>query len=198
MLIFPIRLKIWFLCLLGASCLSVGLLAQEAKPSFDDITRLQAAYLRNLGEYTRWPDAVNVQERGVVIGIVGKDARGVGRILDYGAKVMEIKVKGKLPEIMKFPDANAKGVADCDILFVLESERSRVAALLESLGDKPILTISEIPGFASRGGMVEFEKTGRSKIRVTLAINREAAGKTGLTFSSKLLGLKKGVRVLQP
>ena len=186
------------MCLLGASFLSVGLLAQNVKPGFDEISRLQAAYLRNVCEYTRWPDSVQIGERGVAIGIVGKDSRGVGRVLDYAVQNVEIKIKGKVPKIVKFADSKAAGLAECDILFVLESERSRVAALLESLADKPVLTVSEIPGFAGKGGMVELEQTGTSKVRLTILVNRGQAQKNDIQFSSRLLGLKKGVRIIEP
>ena len=198
MSVFPSVFKRLCLCLLGAGLLAFGLFAQEIKPSFDEISRLQAAYLRNLGEYTRWPDSVQFDDRGVVIGVVGRDSKGVGRILDYGVQIVDIKIKGKVPKIVKFPDSRASGIAQCDILFVLASERSRVESLLKSLEGKPILTVSEISGFASKGGMVELTQTGSSKVRVTPVLNPTISEKTGINFSSRLLGLKKGVRIIKP
>lgn len=186
------------MCLVGAGLLAFGLLAQEVKPSFDEISRLQAAYLRNLGEFTRWPDSVQFDERGVTIGVVGRDSKGVGSILDYGVQIVDIKIKGKVPKVVKFLDSKASGIAECDILFVLASERSRVESLLKSLEGKPILTVSEISGFASKGGMVELTQTGSSKVRVTLILNPTISEKTGINFSSRLLGLKKGVRIVKP
>ena len=182
------------MCLLGAGLLAFGLFAQEIKPSFDEISRLQAAYLRNLGEYTRWPDSAQFNDRGVTIGVVGRDSKGVGRILE----IVDIKIKGKVPKIVKFSDSKASGITECDMLFVLASERSRVESLLKSLEGKPILTVSEISGFASKGGMVELTQTGSSKVRVTLILNPTISEKTGINFSSRLLGLKKGVRIVKP
>ena len=195
---FPSVFKRFCLCLLGAGLLAFGLFAQEIKPSFDEISRLQAAYLRNLGEYTRWPDSVQFDDRGVVIGVVGRDSKGVGRILDYGVQIVDIKIKGKVPKIVKFRDSKASGITECDILFVLASERSRVESLLKSLEGKPILTVSEISGFASKGGWSSLHRLEVQKIRVTLVLNPTISEKTGINFSSRLLGLKKGVRIIKP
>ncbi|MEL0120935.1 MAG: hypothetical protein VXB01_18520, partial [Opitutae bacterium] len=119
MSVFPSVFKRLCLCLLGAGLLAFGLFAQETKPSFDEVSRLQAAYLRNLGEYTRWPDSVQFNDRGVTIGVVGRDSKGVGRILDYGVQIVDIKIKGKVPNIDKFPDSKASVIAECDSMCVL-------------------------------------------------------------------------------
>jgi hypothetical protein len=52
--------------------------------------------------------------------------------------------------------------------------------------DVPVLTISDQPGFARQGGMIELE---RRPSRVGLIINRARAETAGFTLSSKLLRL---------
>ena len=77
-------------------------------------------------------------------------------------------------------------IDSCDVLYVAESEMRNVAAILSEVSGKPILTISDIPRFASSGGMINLTFANR---RVRFLINKEEADSVGVRLSFKLLSL---------
>jgi hypothetical protein len=81
--------------------------------------------------------------------------------------------------------------ADCRILFISSSEASRLKEILEAVHKTPILTVSDIPGFAKQGGMIGFVM---SENRVRFEVNMTAAGNAGLTLSAELLKAAVAVR----
>jgi hypothetical protein len=72
------------------------------------------------------------------------------------------------------------------VLFICRSEEKNIRRILDQLRGKPILTISEIPGFIEQGGIIEFKKRTDT---VRFGINPAAARDAGLKISSKLLKL---------
>jgi hypothetical protein len=79
-------------------------------------------------------------------------------------------------------------IGQCHILFISSSEKSHLTALLSVLRNAHVLTVSDIEGFAQRGGIINFY-TEENKIR--FEINVDAASRNGLIISSKLLQLAK-------
>ena len=73
---------------------------------------------------------------------------------------------------------------DCHVLFVSKSEEQNLAGIMDWLKGKSILTVSDLEGFAQRGGMIRFI-TERNKIR--FRINLESVKASKLSLSSKLL-----------
>lgn len=82
--------------------------------------------------------------------------------------------------------------APCHLLFIARSESANVAAWLNRTEGRPTITVSDIPGFARGGGMVELPLEGE---RVSLVVNRKAAQKQGIEFNAQLLRL---ARVVEP
>jgi len=69
-------------------------------------------------------------------------------------------------------------------VFIRKSERGRIAALLKSTARSPVLTVSDIEGFASAGGMVGFKSVdGRTQFEINIAATKRA----GLTIGAQLL-----------
>ena len=66
-----------------------------------------------------------------------------------------------------------------------------MSATLAALGTAPVLTVSDIPDFVKRGGMVQFVLDGN---HVRFEINIAAAQRAGLTLSSELLKIARAVR----
>ncbi|NOY45973.1 MAG: YfiR family protein [Deltaproteobacteria bacterium] len=77
----------------------------------------------------------------------------------------------------------------CEVVYVGRSEADRLPAALTGLGPG-VLTVSDIPGFADRGGMIELVKRqGRLRFR----IHRGRAAQAGLRFDARLLALAEEV-----
>jgi hypothetical protein len=71
------------------------------------------------------------------------------------------------------------------------SEQGRVRAILEVIQKLPILTVSDMPHFVARGGMIEFVA---QPSNVRFEVNRAAAERAGLSLSSELLKLAVKVK----
>lgn len=81
-------------------------------------------------------------------------------------------------------------LASCHLLFLAGDDGERSAAALKAVAGLPVLTVSDQPGFAQRGGMIELhEREGRMRFEVNLA----AAQSVGLRLSSQMLKLASKV-----
>jgi uncharacterized protein DUF4154 len=74
----------------------------------------------------------------------------------------------------------------CHFLYISGVPRERVTAILTTVREAPVLTVSDLEGFASIGGIVEvFIDAGRMKFRV----NPQSARRARVQISSRLLAL---------
>lgn len=175
----------WALCgRLGHLVLAVGLLGLVPARSGSEVGgaeyTVKAAFLYNFTKFVDWPPQKE-PDRGnaFVIGVVGSDPFGPALdALDGKA------ARGKRVSVRRISDAgNLEG---CDILFVPTSESERVTRILNAVHKRSILTVSDVPEFAKRGGMIELLKAGE---RIRFRINAAAAEQVGLRISSHLLKL---------
>ena len=184
-------------CLLGLLCMLTTLPLTGQSNQLENIAEIEAAYIRHLMEYTRWPESAGTNNRPLVLGVVGKDTAGLGGVLEYGISEVALKIKGRPFQLKFFANAKATGLAGCDALFILKSEQALVDDLIKSLKGKPILLISDISGFASKGGMTGLALSDGPKVRIIIEVNRSALKESKMDLSAKLLGLKKGVRIIK-
>jgi hypothetical protein len=172
-----VRLPLRAFCLLAAfACSSSPLHSQQPKPSQYQI---EATYLFNFSRFVAWPSQVPAQKGGP-FGICVLGADPFGPALD--AMLSGESVGGKTLVARRI--AKAQEAADCRILFVATSEEARLKDILTTLDDASVLTVSDIPEFSKRGGMIEFVMNGD---RVRFAVNLKRASDAGLTLSADLL-----------
>ncbi len=84
-----------------------------------------------------------------------------------------------------------KDLRDCNILFVSSSEKEHIESVIDAMKGLPILTIGDAPGFAKRGGIINFMLEDN---KVRFEVNVEAAKHADLTISSRLLTLARIVQ----
>ena len=141
---------------------------------------VKAAFLYNFSAFTEWPaTAFAASTSPIVIGIVGKDPFGFA--LDRMMQGERVKDR----PLMVWRIARIEDVARCHILFICGSESKHLGDILDRLKLAPVLTVSDIPGFAESGGAVGFITTSS----VQLKINPAAVHTAHLTLSAKLLRL---------
>jgi hypothetical protein len=92
---------------------------------------------------------------------------------------------GSLPITVVAIEEPADAAGQCDLLY-LPREVDDADAFVTRVGVEPVLTVSDTPGFAELGGIVELT---RRSDRVAMRINVEASRRAGLTISSQLLSL---------
>lgn len=154
--------------------------AQQSRP---EEYQVKAVYLFNFGKFVEWP-ATAIKGDTFTICVLGEDP--FGRALDAtlaGEAIDNRKLVAR--RITSVRDAT-----DCQILFVSASEAPRVADIVASLSKSGTLTVSDMPGFTSKGGMIQFVLT-ENKVRFD--VNLTAAEKEGLTISSQLLKVAANV-----
>jgi len=79
-------------------------------------------------------------------------------------------------------------ITDCNLLFIGKVSDSLLDSIIAYTKDKPILTIADTEGYASKGVIINmFLKNGRIRFEV----NIKAKEKSGLYISSMLLNLAK-------
>jgi len=144
---------------------------------------VKAALLYNFARFVTWPaGAFSHADSPFVIGVVGDDPFGSALERTLGAK----SIGGRPIVIRRWPRARDRGA--CHILFVAASERAAVRRLLAPLAAEPVLTVSDMPGFAADGGIVGLRLVDS---RITFEINEDHANAASLSISSRLLSLAR-------
>ncbi|MGH9815001.1 MAG: YfiR family protein [Candidatus Acidiferrales bacterium] len=169
-------------CAASLPARKAGLAAHAPAPSEFEA---KATYLYNLGKFVEWPEPALAQGDSFAICVLRRDP--FGPILD-GTLVGQT-LKGKPAVARRI--ARVQDAAGCRILFISASQRAQLAHILAAVSGMPVLTLSDIEGFAARGGMVQFVLDDR---RVRFELNVAPAASAGLTLSAQLLRVAKSVR----
>jgi hypothetical protein len=144
---------------------------------------LKAAFVYNFAKFTEWPSLP--ARTPIVLCVAGDD--DVAAVL--ATTVLGQNIDGHAVEVRLVQDAAAWRA--CQLLFVAEAETRRSAGGLNGIKTLPILTVSDGKDFSQAGGIIELYVDGG---HMRFAINVDAAERTGLRISSRLLGLAKVVR----
>lgn len=141
---------------------------------------IKAAFVYNFAKFTEWPEyAFYDADTPLRVCALGHDPIRPGLEALAGKSVqlrqIAISVLGRIEE------SNS-----CHLIFVSKSEADELPEIMEYLSHRPILTVSDIDGFADAGGMIAL-KTVDNKIRFTVNILATRTG--GLSLSPQVLRL---------
>jgi hypothetical protein len=157
--------------------------AQQPKASEFQV---KAAYLYNFGRFVQWPEESGAEHsESFEICILGADP--FGQTLD--ATLAGGMIAGKSVAAKRI--AKPQEINNCRILFISSSEEGHLKEDLAALDKTRVLTVSDIPRFSERGGMIGFILEGN---RVRFDVNLDSAQGAGLTLSSELLKVATNVR----
>jgi hypothetical protein len=173
-------------CFLLLLVLILNLFGPQTAQAQSDSTReyqIKAAFLYNFIQFVKWPGTTfPSSDAPFCIGILGDDP--FGSALDD--TIQGEAINGHRLIVMRSP--RIEELMECQMIFVCRSEAGHVDAILSQLSSKPILTVSEVPDFASAGGDIDFYL---SNDKVRFEINPQAVRQGGLKMSSQLLALGK-------
>ena len=156
--------------------------AQGPKPTDYDV---KAAYLYNFGRFVEWPDSVATKSDSFNVCVLGQDP--FGPALDSTLAGETIGGKNVTARRISSPQE----AVNCRILFMSSEEGSRLSKIMEALDKGSVLTVSDMPQFSQRGGMIQFVLEGK---KVRFEVNLSAVQRAGLTLSSELLKVATTVR----
>lgn len=143
---------------------------------------LKAALLYRCLEFVQWP-AANGPGQELTLGLLGTSGFTeaanslAGRTV--GDRTLRVKTLADLED-----------APSCQIVFISSSEKRRIPQILEHLAPRPILTVSETPKFAQRGGMLNLQNNGP---KVEMEVNPSAAQSARVRIHPKLLKLATAV-----
>lgn len=148
--------------------------------------QVKATYLYNFGRFVKWPGPLAAgKPESFSVCVLGQDP--FGSILD--STLSGESLDGKpvvLRRISKPQDA-----AECRILFISSAEEKHLKEILTVLDESGVLTVSDMPGFTKRGGMIQFVLEGD---RIRFEINLASAESAKLVLSSELLKVASSVK----
>jgi hypothetical protein len=149
-----------------------------------DEYQLKAAVLYNLARFVEWPpDAFAGPSAPLSICVLGVDPFGAA--LDEAVRGHRV---GDRPLATRRMTDVASG---CHVLFIANSERRRLPAVVDQLRDTAALTVGEVEDFTLHGGMVGLTTAGD---QIKFDINVAAATKARLKISARLMALASGAR----
>jgi len=172
------------------TCLFLGLFAAAAEaaavsqPSQSDV---EAVYLFDFGKFVHWPSGADQGAMNICVAGSPSFSSGLERVIaneHIGGRVLDVR------RISRADEENG-----CAILFIDVTERDHADELLQAVADKPTLTVSDLPNFLSRGGMIQFQVVEK---RVRFSVNLDAVNHGHLTMSSELLKVAMSVKGRTP
>lgn len=170
--------------------LAAGLvsLAPAAEPQHRETTADQVsvivAYLYNFGKFVEWPaGSFAAPSSPVRFCVYGEDP--LGGAMDGLARR---RLQGRPLDIERL--RRGQPFSDCHVLYVSRSEEFNIRPLIAKSATLPLLTVSDIEGFAASGGVIGLVEMD-SKVR--FEVNAGAARAARLQVSSQLLKLAKRV-----
>ncbi|GMV81261.1 MAG: hypothetical protein AMXMBFR7_24450 [Planctomycetota bacterium] len=148
--------------------------------------KVKAGYLYNFIKFVQWPARAFANASAPVrIAIVGSPQ--IAGLLKEA--VVDESVQGRALEVVpleRLEEDAAAQLSRFHLVFVSQDSRVSQDAAIQSLKEKPVLTVSDGDRFARRGGMIElFLK----ETRIAMRVNPKAAENSSLEISSKLLRL---------
>jgi hypothetical protein len=155
---------------IGASCLN----AQQSNPTENQV---KSAYLYNFGKFVEWP-AKGTAGEFFTFCVLGDDS--FASTLE--TTIAGESISGKKVLVKRVP--KSQDAESCRILFISSSQQSRLKEILAGLDNISVLTVSDMPEFTRRGGMIQFVVEAN---RVRFEVNLARSERAGLTLSSQLL-----------
>lgn len=146
-------------------------------------TKVKAAYIYNFTKFVDWPEDKGAGSEPFRICVVGTDP-----IRTMLGELSNREVKGRPLRIQRVKDLS--GLPPCHLLFISRSEEQQLPLILQRLQGTRTLTVSDIPQFSQRGGMISFIT---EKERVKIEISQRTVRQSGLKVSAKLLEIARVV-----
>lgn len=145
---------------------------------------VKAAFLYNFTRFVGWPHTSKTSEP-LEVCVFGDDP--FGDLLD--------PLRGRQSQgrelLLRYPD-NASNLPGCHVLYIAQAQSRTLGELLKLAEQQGMLTVSDLPGFVGKGGMIGYVKRGNV---IRFEISLKAATEAGLTINSRLLEL--AVRVIR-
>ncbi len=182
--ILPRRTWAWMAPLAAALLASGGASPAQHGPLSAQEYEVKAAFLYNFAKFVEWPPTADGKAPLIIL-VFGRNPFGAalertvsGKAI--GDRLLVVRRTSRVQELMP-----------CHLLFIGAEQNQRMPEILKAIGEGGVLTVSEMEDFLELGGTVELVLDDN---KVRFAVNLEAARRSGLKISSKLLSLARAVK----
>lgn len=157
------------------------LLGQTAEaPAQISVGRLKSLFVERFTRFIEWPEPALPGNAPFVVCI-----QGTGETADDLAEVARSrKFKERLCEVRRVRAGS--DLATCHLVYIASTEAPRLAQVVSAVAGKPILTVSDSPGFGEKGVQINLYQ---QQQLMNFEINLGVVKRSKLQFSSKLLRL---------
>lgn len=150
---------------------------------------VKAAFLLNFARFVEWRvDAAAPPPAASTFNfcVLGDEALTAEFTSAFAGK----SVRERPVTVRRVASATAGAAGECRVLFVASAERPRLAEHLDALGGRPVLTVSDMPGFVDAGGVIGLVRKGTN---VRFEVNLAVAIRLGLDVSPRLSSIAERV-----
>ncbi len=145
-------------------------------------SQVKVALLHHFAQFAEWPlGTLPPGDAPFVLGILGRDPFGEDLNILEGRRI-----KRRTLEVRRITDI--EDALDCQMLFIGPCKNHPLGKTLDLLKGRPVLTVSDIEGFARQGGMIALVA---EDVRIRFEINLGAVRRSGLALSAQLLDLAR-------
>jgi hypothetical protein len=174
------------LAVVFAMLVLLGIPALRAQQPRASEYQVKATYIYNFARFVAWPaTSAAAKSDEFALCVLGRDPFGSALDSVVAGEIMD----GKAVSVKRV--SKPRDAISCRVLFISSSEDSRLKEILAALDKACVLTVSDMPQFSQRGGMIQFVQES-NKIR--FEVNLASAENAGLSLSSELLKVAITVR----
>lgn len=170
--------------IVALSCLLFAVSSAHAQQKPSEY-QVEAAYLYNFGRFIEWPTTAVAKGDSFTVCVLGEDP--FGPTLDSTLAGESIGGKRAIAKRI----STAQESAGCHILFLSAADSRQLNRIMGDVAKQGVLTVSDMPHFSQRGGMIQFVLEGT---RIRFEVNLTATEHAGLALSSELLRVAAKVR----
>lgn len=151
-----------------------------AETNSGNMTEIIAALTYNFAKYTAWPVSHSASPSLCFF----------DPSYETGFRQLEGKPIHDLPLLVTRIN-NVTQAEACHVIYLSEADKDRMKRLMLALADRPVLTISALPGFIAQGGMIElFQENNKFRFDV----DNQKVKQAQLKLSAQVLKLARTVR----
>ena len=149
--------------------------AQEAVYPVDEV---KAAFLYHFGTYVQWPPPQSPPDRPMTIAVLGSPTVAAQLERFLPGRLIQGRPVG-VRQLTQISD-----LQDDELLYIGSERNARLAELIETVGQRPILIVTDSQNGLAQGAMINFQIVDE---RLRFEISLPAAQSAGLMLSSRLL-----------
>lgn len=147
--------------------------------------KIKATFLYKFGNYIDWPEGTFEHDsKSLTIGIIGADE--IAKELQVITRDKDVRGRSVIVRTFKPTDS----LQEAQILFVGQSERIHMNAILASIRGLPVVTVTEIEDKLSEIGIINFV-IDENKVRFDIELGN--ADYNNIKISARLLGVARRV-----